>query len=193
MAEKDQKDSAKKADESTKKTKQPTKKDAAKKDTASNDQQVEKLQKQVDDLKKQLDAKDDQYLRAEAEIQNMNRHFKDERASLIKYEGQALIKEILPVLDNLQRALSTKAEGDEAKQLHEGIQMVYTHFAHALKNHGVTKIEATGKAFDPQVQQAVQTVPADKDHKADTVVRVLQDGYMLKDRVLPPAMVIVAQ
>lgn len=190
MAEKDQKQSTPKADQAkdVKQKDQPTKKAAS-----ASDQKLKDLQKQVDDLKKQLADKDDQYLRAEAEIQNMNRHFNDERASLIKYEGQALIKEILPVLDNLQRALSTKAEGDEAKQLHEGIQMVYTHFEHALRNHGVTKIEADGKPFDPNVQQAVQTVPADKDHKADTVVRVLQDGFMLKDRVLRPAMVIVAQ
>lgn len=189
MAEKEKKDSA----EARPKAAAKADKSAKKGQHQASDQQLKDLQKQVDDLKKQLAGKDDQYLRAEAEIQNMNRHFKDERASLLKYEGQDLIKEILPVLDNLQRALSTKAEGDEAKQLHEGIQMVYTHFAHALSNHGVKKIEALEKKFDPNVQQAVQTVSADDDHPADTVVQVLQDGYKLKDRVLRPAMVIVAQ
>ncbi len=160
--------------------------DVKKSDTA-------KLEKQVADLKDQLAKKDDLYLRAEAEIQNMTNHFKKERADLLKYEGQDLIKEILPVLDNLKRALAIKVEDDQGKQLHDGIQMVHDHLVKALKEHGVTEIEADGKPFDPTVHQAVSTTAVTGDQKPDTVVQVYQAGYKLKDRVLRPAMVVVAQ
>ena len=82
---------------------------------------------QIADLKKQLDEKDDQYLRAQAEIQNMNNHFKKERAQLIKYDGQGLAKDILPVLDNLKRALATQLDDKQAQEFKKGIQMVHDH------------------------------------------------------------------
>lgn len=155
--------------------------------------QVTKLNKQVEELKQQLDEKDDQYLRAEAEIQNMTNHFKQERAQLLKYDGQDLAKSVLPVLDNLQRALTIEVKGENGQQLKKGIQMVHDHLITALKDHGITEIEAEGKPFDPTLHQAVQTVPVEGDQKAETVVKVLQAGYQLKDRVLRPAMVVVAQ
>ncbi|WP_251574642.1 nucleotide exchange factor GrpE [Limosilactobacillus agrestimuris] len=155
--------------------------------------QVTKLKDQVKDLQQQLSDKDDQYLRAEAEIQNMNTHFKKERAQLLKYDGQDLAKSVLPVLDNLKRALTIEVHDKNGQQLKKGIQMVHDHLISALKDHGITEIEADGKPFDPTLHQAVQTVPVEGDQKAETVVKVLQAGYQLKDRVLRPAMVVVAQ
>lgn len=165
--------------------------DSTKKPTA--DDQVALLTKQVADLKDQLAKKDDQYLRSEAEIQNMTNHFKKERSDLLKYEGQDLIKEILPVLDNLKRALSIKVEDEQGKQLHDGIQMVHDHLEKALESQGVSEIAALNKPFDPTVHQAVSTTAVTGDQKPDTVVQVYQAGYQLKDRVLRPAMVVVAQ
>lgn len=173
--------------------KQPNKPAADVQKKPAKDDQVAALTKQVADLKEQLAKKDDQYLRAEAEIQNMTNHFKKERGDLLKYEGQDLIKEILPVLDNLKRALSIKVEDDQGKQLHDGIQMVHDHLEKALVSHGVSEIEALNKPFDPTVHQAVSTTAVTGDQKPDTVVQVYQAGYQLKDRVLRPAMVVVAQ
>ena len=153
----------------------------------------EKLQKQVDDLKKQLADKDDKYLRAEAEIQNMTTRFNKERAQILKYDGQDLAKSVLPVLDNLKRALTIEVKDENGQQLKKGIQMVHDHLTAALKDHGVTEIPAEGKIFDPTLHQAVKTVPVKGDQKPETVVKVLQAGYQLKDRVLRPAMVVVAQ
>ncbi len=153
----------------------------------------EQLQKQVDDLKKQLADKDDKYLRAEAEIQNMTTRFNKERAQILKYDGQDLAKSVLPVLDNLKRALTIEVKDENGQQLKKGIQMVHDHLTAALKDHGVTEIPAEGKIFDPTLHQAVQTVPVEGDQKPETVVKVLQAGYQLKDRVLRPAMVVVAQ
>lgn len=152
------------------------------------------LKQQIADLKKQLDEKDDQYLRAQAEIQNMNNHFKKERAQLIKYDGQGLAKDILPVLDNLKRALATQLDDKQAQEFKKGIQMVHDHLEKALKDHGIVEIPAEpGTPFDPTKHQAVQTAPASDDQKADTIVQVLQAGYEMKDRVLRPSMVVVAQ
>lgn len=173
----DKKESAKQTKQAASKKKDPT----------------AELKKEVADLKKQLADKDDKYLRAEAEIQNMTNRFNKERAQILKYDGQDLAKSVLPVLDNLKRALTIEVTDENGKQLKKGIQMVHDHLMAALTDHGITEIPAEGKPFDPTMHQAVQTVPVEDGQKADTVVKVLQAGYQLKDRVLRPAMVVVAQ
>lgn len=159
-------------------------KDDLKEQVAESDVDVAALQKERDEL-------EDKYLRAAAEMNNMNKRFNKERADMAKYDGQKLAAAVLPVLDNLERALATEVKDDGAASLKKGVEMVYNHLDNALKANGVTEIEATGK-FDPTLEQAVQTVAADQDHAKDTVVQVLQKGYKLKDRVLRPAMVVVA-
>lgn len=162
--------------------------------SAAKEDPTAALKQQIADLKKQLDEKDDQYLRAQAEIQNMNNHFKKERAQLIKYDGQGLAKDILPVLDNLKRALATQLDDKQAQEFKKGIQLVHDHLEKVLKDHGIVEIPAEpGTPFDPTKHQAVQTAPASDDQKADTIVQVLQAGYEMKDRVLRPSMVVVAQ
>lgn len=151
------------------------------------------LQKQLTDLQKKNDELEDKYICSEAEIQNMATRQKKEVAGLLKYDGQKLAKEILPVLDNLERALTVEVSDDTGKQLKKGVEMVQQHMVTAINDNGVTEINSVGEKFDPNFNQAVQTVPADKDHPADTVVQVLQKGYQLHDRVLRPAMVVVAK
>ncbi|WP_262316463.1 nucleotide exchange factor GrpE [Lacticaseibacillus parakribbianus] len=158
---------------------------------ADLDAQVKEDAIDVPALQKERDELEDKYLRAAAEISNMNNRFKKERAQLLKYDGQKLAAAVLPVLDNLERALQTPVDADSAQSLKKGVEMVYSHLETALKDNAVTEIDATAK-FDPTLHQAVQTVPASADHPKDTVVQVLQKGYMLKDRVLRPAMVVVA-
>lgn len=166
------------------------KKDKKSKKTAK---EVETLKTQIGELNDKVDAITDQYIRSKAEIANIQKRNEKEQANLVKYDGQNLAKDILPVIDNLERALSIEVTDENGKQLKKGIQMVYDHMTKALKDNHVTEIESVGKPFDPHIQQAVQTVPAEKGQKADQVVRVLQKGYMLKDRVLRPAMVVVTQ
>lgn len=157
------------------------------------DTRVKELEKQVKELQKQVEDQKDQNSRAQAEIQNMTKRFKKEQAQLLKYDGQDLAKGILPVLDNLKRALEIEVEDENGQQLKKGIQMVHDHLEKALEDHDIKEIEALNKPFDPTTQQAVQTVAASGDQKPETVVQVLQAGYVLHDRVLRPAMVIVAQ
>lgn len=151
------------------------------------------LEQQITDLQTKYDEMEDKYLRAEAEMQNMTKRFKNEQAQLLKYEGQKLATEILPVMDNLNRALQIEVEDEASAQLKHGIEMVAKDMEKALKDNEITKIEALNQPFDPTKHQAVKSVPVEKGQKAETVVEVYQDGYMLKDRVLRPAMVVVAQ
>lgn len=157
--------------------------------SAAADPQAE----QIKTLQEKVDATEDKYLRAEAEIQNMNTRFKKEREQLLKYEGQDLVKDILPVIDNLERALAVDVNDKNGEQLKKGVQTVYDHLERTLKDHQIIEIAAANQAFDPTIHQAVQTVAVEGDQKPDTVVQVLQKGYKLKDRVLRPAMVVVAQ
>ncbi len=143
-------------------------------------------------LKKERDEYEDKYLRATAEMRNMNTRFKKEREQLLHFDGQKVITSILPVIDNLDRALQSEVTDDGADQLKKGVQMVFDHLQNAMKDAGVTEVGAVGQPFDPTVHQAVQTVAADADHPKDTVVTVFQKGYKLHERVLRPAMVVVA-
>ncbi|PEG87855.1 MULTISPECIES: nucleotide exchange factor GrpE [unclassified Lactobacillus] len=174
-----------------------TPKDVKKKATegkeAKNDKHDEKLAKELADLKDKNKELEDKYLRSEAEIQNMQNRYSKERAQLIKYESQSLAKDILPAVDNLERALSVEADDDVSKQLKKGVKMTLDSLAKALKEHGIVEIEAEDVKFDPTLHQAVQTVAAENDDQKDHVVQVLQKGYQYKDRTLRPAMVVVAQ
>lgn len=193
MAEKDNKQTAKQQASEDKQTAKQTTNDQSKDKKKSATSQVDELKAEIKDLKQQLADKDDKYLRAEAEIQNMTTRFNKERAQILKYDGQDLAKSVLPVLDNLKRALTIEVTDENGKQLKKGIQMVHDHLTSVLTDHGITEIAADGKPFDPTLHQAVQTVPVQDGQKPDTVVQVLQAGYQLKDRVLRPAMVVVAQ
>jgi molecular chaperone GrpE len=156
-------------------------------------EEVTKLKKTVVELQQKLDKMEDRYLRAEADMKNIQNHAKKEQADLIKYDGQQLAHDILPIVDNLKRALEVEVVDDNGKQLKKGVSMVYEHLNKALTDNGVELVDALNKPFDPKFEQAIQTAEADDDHPAETVVKVLQDGYRLKDRVLRPAMVVVAK
>ncbi|MFP7447517.1 nucleotide exchange factor GrpE [Weissella cibaria] len=133
----------------------------------------------------------DKYLRAHAEMQNMQTRFAKEQAQAVKYASQKLAKSVLPALDNLERALQVEADDDAAKQIKTGVEMVYKTLASALEDNDIKAVGAEGEPFDPNFHQAIQSVPADDDHPADTIAQVLQKGYVLADRVIRPAMVAV--
>ncbi|MPW15254.1 nucleotide exchange factor GrpE [Lactobacillus helveticus] len=174
-------------------TPEAAKKKATEDKEAKKDKHDEKLAKEIADLKDKNKELEDKYLRSEAEIQNMQNRYSKERAQLIKYESQSLAKDILPAVDNLERALSVEADDDVSKQLKKGVKMTLDSLTKALKDHGIVEIEAEDVKFDPTLHQAVQTVAAENDDQKDHVVQVLQKGYQYKDRTLRPAMVVVAQ
>ena len=130
---------------------------------------------------------ENKYLRAHAEMQNIQRRANEERQQLQKYRSQDLAKAILPSLDNLERALAVEGLTDDVKK---GLEMVQESLVHALKEEGIEEIAADGE-FDHNYHMAIQTLPADNEHPADTIAQVFQKGYKLHDRILRPAMVVV--
>jgi len=136
----------------------------------------------------------DKHLRLAAEYDNFRRRSLKERQDLHNYANENLVKELLPIVDNLERAV-THARKEEQRpdsdNLLQGVELTYRSLLQILAKHGVVEIEAQGKPFDPQVHEAVRRVPSG-DHQPGTVVEVYQKGYKLKDRMLRPAMVAVA-
>ena len=146
----------------------------------------EKLQQEVEKL-------NDQVYRLSAEISNIQKRNAKERQDAAKYRSQTLAQNLLNVIDNLERAIASPSESEDAQNLKKGIEMVYESFLYALKEEGIEEIDALDQPFDPTLHHAVQTVPVEEGQEADKVVQVFQKGYKLKDRVLRPAMVIVSQ
>lgn len=143
---------------------------------------------------KELEAKiaDDEarYLRLRADYDNLARRTRLDREAAEKYRAQNLLTELLPVLDNLDRALKVEVTSEEAVSLYKGVDMVYQQLVAATAKEGLEVIAAEGEAFDPNIHQAVMQ-EQDSEKEAGTVLRELQKGYQLKDRVLRPAMVSV--
>lgn len=146
------------------------------------------------DPAKELEVARDRHLRLAAEFDNFRRRTLRERHELFNYANENLIKELLPTVDNLERALghARLAEGEEgSRALREGVELTFRSLVTALENVGVVRVEAEGREFDPQVHEAVQRVPTDAAPPG-RILEVLQPGYLLKGRLLRPALVSVA-
>jgi molecular chaperone GrpE len=136
----------------------------------------------------------DRYLRLAAEFDNFRRRNLKERQDLHNYANESLVKELLPAVDNLERAVvhgRKEEQRVDSENLLQGVELTYRSLVQILGRFGVVEIEAEGKPFDPQVHEAVRRV-ATSEHAPGTVVEVYQKGYLLKDRLLRPAMVAVA-
>ncbi|UTR09342.1 nucleotide exchange factor GrpE [Evansella sp. LMS18] len=140
------------------------------------------------ELEAKLEESNNRLLRLHADYENFRRRTRQEKEADAKYRSQRLAEELLPAIDNFERALKTEIESEEAKNLMAGVEMVYRQLKDALKKEGVEEIEAVGKPFDPNYHQAVMQVE-EEGFESNTVVEELQKGYMLKDRVIRPAMV----
>jgi molecular chaperone GrpE len=133
-------------------------------------------------------ADDDRYLRLAADFDNYRKRTAREQLELTKRASERLVAELLPVLDDLERALEAAEQHEEAK-LEEGVRLVHRSLADALRKEGLAEIETNGR-FDPHVHEALLSQPSDEEE--GSVVQVIQKGYRLGDRVLRPARVVVA-
>ncbi|RQD69795.1 MAG: nucleotide exchange factor GrpE [Tindallia sp. MSAO_Bac2] len=155
------------------------------------DQQVEEEPKiQEESLEEELKEKEElneRLLRLQAEFTNYKRRVEKEKRDLYVYGCENLAKDLLPVIDNLERALD--AVEDQEESLYKGVEMVYNQTLEVLKKHGVEPIAAEGCEFDMNKHHAVMTEPCEQDELKETVAQVLQRGYTIEERVLRPAMV----
>ncbi|MGR3765091.1 nucleotide exchange factor GrpE [Rossellomorea sp. NS-SX7] len=147
---------------------------------------------ELSQLQEKLDESENRYLRLRADFDNFRRRMNAESEAKEKYRAQSLITELLPALDNFERALNIEVDNDQTKTLLQGMEMVHRSLIEALKKEGVEPIEAVGQEFDPHLHQAVMQTE-DENYGSNIVVEEFQKGYKLKDRVIRPSMVKVNQ
>jgi molecular chaperone GrpE len=151
----------------------------------------EQHQEQVEEtVEEQQPVQDDRLLRLAADFENYKKRAAREREEYVALANERLLKELLPVLDDLERALNAAEQHEEA-QLEEGVRLVHRSLASLLQRNGIEEIAADGK-FDPHVHEALLAQPAE-DREHGDVLDVIQKGYKLGDRVVRPARVIVAE
>ena len=148
----------------------------------------ELLQEKVDKLEEELKQSEDKYLRLYAEFENFKRRKNKEIEINNVYKSQKVITEILPSLDNLERALQVESDNEEIKSLLKGVEMVYEGLLNVLKSEGVELIETENAQFDPNYHHAVMQ-EEDSEKESGAILDTFQKGYKLKDRVIRPAMV----
>lgn len=129
--------------------------------------------------------------RTRAEFENYRKRMERERAELVRLAGFEVVKEVLPVLDNLERAIGA-AESSPEEQFRAGVEIIQRQFKEILTRMGLSEVESEGKPFDPHLHEAVSRVETTR-YPEGTVVDVFQKGYWFKDRLVRPAMVAVAQ
>ena len=146
------------------------------------------LEEQVAALESERDEHLNDLKRVAAEFENYRKRVLRDQESLVARAHERLVKELLPVLDDLERALAAAEEHEEAK-LEEGVRLVHRELADALEREGLAEIETAG-VFDPHVHEALLSQPSDEQE--GSVLEVVQKGYRLGDRVLRPARVVIA-
>lgn len=142
------------------------------------------------DIAAERDANYDRWLRAQAELENLRKRTQREAEETRKYAALSLVRDLLPGLDNLSRAIAA-GQTTNRDELIQGVELVYRQLSDALARHGVVPIDAAGKPFDPNRHEAIQQVPS-AELEPMTVLEEAERGYMLHDRVVRPSRVIVS-
>ncbi len=181
MKEEELKDKLKKAEKAEK---------AEKKVEKKENKEILGLKKTIEKLENELKGTQEKFLRNNAELANFKRRKEEETAQYLKYANENLIMELLPIIDNFERAIKLDDNdlSDEVSKFLSGFKMIFGNMNNILQKFEVTEIEAMGVEFDPNVHQAV-LMESDKSKPAGVVLEVLQKGYKYKDKVIRPAMV----
>ena len=144
------------------------------------------------ELEAELSEAQERVLRTAADAENFKKRLQREKEEQTRYANESFIRELLTVIDNLERALEHSGSESDQEGLVEGLNMTLKSFLDTLTRFGCTQVEAEGKPFDPNFHEAVSQEES-ADHEPNTVLRELQKGYMLKERLLRPAMVLVSK
>ncbi len=151
------------------------------------------LQNEVEAMREEAGKNWDLYLRERADLENVRKRNQRDKEDAIRYANDRLLKEMVPVLDNLERAIEHAAQEEADNQgLIEGVNMTINQFRKALEDFGVKAINAIGADFDPNLHQAMGQLES-ADQAPNTVVTEFQKGYLLHDRLLRPSLVMVAK
>lgn len=153
----------------------------------------EKLEKELETVKKLVEEQKDKYLRLSAEFDNYRKRTLKEKAELIKNGGEKAITSILPILDDLERALQNMQKAEDVKAIYDGVDLIYQKFLKELSHEGLKKMEPIGEAFDTDYHEAIALVPSPSEEQKGKVLDCVQTGYTLNDKVIRHAKVVVAQ
>ncbi|MDH6313808.1 molecular chaperone GrpE [Parabacteroides sp. PFB2-10] len=144
-------------------------------------------------LQKKYDELNDSHLRLMAEFDNYRKRTLREKADLIKTGGETTLTNLLPVIDDFERALQTIRVAEDVKAVSEGVELIYTKFMAYLAQQGVRPIEAIGKTFDTEAFEAIATIPAPEEDLKGKVLDCVQTGYTLNDKVIRHSKVVVGE
>ena len=159
---------------------------------AAEEPELAKLREQLDAKEKEARENYDRFLRQAAELDNFKKRTAREKDEAIRFASEALIRDILPIVDNLERAVAHAKGGGNGKPLVEGVEMVLKGLFDVLSKHGVDPIVAIGQPFDPGKHEAMSQVESHK-HEPNTIVEEHHKGYTFHDRLLRPALVTVSK
>ncbi|WP_433946824.1 nucleotide exchange factor GrpE [Paenibacillus sp. SN-8-1] len=146
---------------------------------------------ELEQLRNEVQEHQQRFLRSQADFDNFRRRTLKEKEELAKYASAKLITELLPVIDNLDRALAAVQENAEAESFAKGVDMIFRQLEGILSAEGLSPMNAVGQPFNPEYHQAIMQVESD-EYEEGIVVEEVQKGYLLKDKVLRPAMVKVS-
>jgi molecular chaperone GrpE len=163
-------------------------------DNLSDDVAQDVIEKnQLDQMQQQYDELNDNYLRLHADFDNFRKRSMKEKADIIRSGGERVLSDIIPLVDDFERALEALHQAEEKDALLEGIDLIYQKFVSFLEQHGVREIEAVGLPFDPDKFEAVTTIPVADESQKGKVVDCIQKGYTLNDKVIRFPKVIVGE
>lgn len=163
-------------------------------EVAEEQQEVaDPVMQELEAAKATIEEQKDKYLRLSAEFDNYRKRTLKEKAELIKNGGEKAISAILPILDDLERALQNMQKADDVKAMYEGIDLIYQKFLKGLSQEGLQKMEPVGEVFDTDYHEAVALVPAPSEDQKGKILDCVQTGYKLNDKVIRHAKVVVAQ
>jgi|MTBAKMStandDraft_1061839.scaffolds.fasta_scaffold00640_8 molecular chaperone GrpE len=147
----------------------------------------------IAELEKQIEGMNDKYLRLSAEFDNYRRRTLKEKMELTKTAGESILISVLPVIDDFERAINSMEQGLEENAVKDGIQLIYSKFKDFLNQNGIKEIEANGTEFDTDLHEALTKIPAPADDLKGKVVDVIQKGYMLNEKVIRFAKVVIGE
>jgi len=153
---------------------------------------IEELKQKLEESQKESEQLKERILYQQADFENFKKLKAKEKQEALKFGNETLVKELLPVIDNLERAIEHASKTEDSRGIVEGVELTLSGFLKTLEKVGVTRVEAKGKEFDPNVHEAVAQEES-KESPAGTVITELQKGYIMYGRLLRPAMVTVAK
>ena len=160
---------------------------------AEGEEPSDKKTVEAEDYKKKYEELNETHLRLRAEFDNYRKRTLREKADLIKSGGETALTNLLPIVDDFERALQNIGQTEDVTAMKEGVDLIYSKFMSYLEHQGVKPIEAIGKTFDTELFEAIATIPAPEADMKGKVIDCVQTGYMLNEKVIRHAKVVVGE